>query len=72
MDQAGTVLARRRLPEVSSVGDLLGPAVVGEGIADLPAYPLVRVVVAGLESPDHSRDDPGRGRAVRKSSRRRE
>jgi hypothetical protein len=37
---------------------------VGEGLADPPADPLVRVVMAGLEGLDHSRD-PGRGRAVR-------
>jgi len=48
---------------VSSVGYLAGPAVVGEGLADLPTNPHVRVVVAGLQGLDHSRD-PGRGRAV--------
>jgi|SRR5580658_5658287 hypothetical protein len=48
---------------VSSVGYLAGPAVVGEGLADLPANPHVRVVVAGLQGLDHGRD-PGRGRAV--------
>jgi hypothetical protein len=48
---------------VSSVGYLAGPAVVGEGLADPPANPHVRVVVAGLQGLDHSRD-PGRGRAV--------
>src|SRR5580704_977427 len=48
---------------VSSVGYLAGPAVVGEGLADPPANPDVRVVVAGLQGLDHSRD-PGRGRAV--------
>jgi hypothetical protein len=48
---------------VSSVGYLAGPAVVGEGLADPPANPHVRVVVAGLQGLEHSRD-PGRGRAV--------
>jgi hypothetical protein len=48
---------------MSSVGYLAGPTVVGEGLADLPANPHVRVVVAGLQGLDHSRD-PGRGRAV--------
>jgi hypothetical protein len=48
---------------VSSVGYLAGPAVVGEGLADPAANPHVRVVVAGLQGLDHSRD-PGRGRAV--------
>jgi hypothetical protein len=54
--QAGA--ATQRL--ASSVGYLPGPAAAGEGLAD----PLVRVVAAGLEGLDHSRD-PGRGRAVR-------
>ena len=48
---------------VSSVGYLAGPAVVGEGLAYPPANPHVRVVVAGLQGLDHSRD-AGRGRAV--------
>ena len=48
---------------MSSVGYLAGPAVAGEGLADLPANPRIRVVVAGLQGLDHSRD-PGRGRAV--------
>ena len=48
---------------VSAIGHLAGPAVVGEGLADPPANPHVRVVVAGLQGLDHSRD-PGRGRAV--------
>jgi hypothetical protein len=48
---------------VSSVGYLACPAVVSEGLADPPANPCVRVVVAGLQGLDHSRD-PGRGRAV--------
>jgi hypothetical protein len=46
-----------------SIGYLAGPPVVGESLADLPANPHVRVVVAGLQGLDHSRD-PGRGRAV--------
>jgi hypothetical protein len=48
---------------VSSVGYLAGPAVVGEGLADPPSNPYVRVVVAGFQCLDHSRD-AGRGRAV--------
>jgi hypothetical protein len=48
---------------VSSVGYLAGAAVVGEGLADPAANPHVRVVVAGLQGLDHSRD-PGRGGAV--------
>src|SRR5580698_7295494 len=48
---------------VGSVGYLAGPAVVGQGLADPPANPRVRVVVAGLQGLDHGRD-PGRGRAV--------
>jgi hypothetical protein len=48
---------------VSSVGYLAGPPVVGEGLADPPADPGVRVVVAGLQGLDHCRN-PGRGRAV--------
>ena len=35
---------------VSSVGYLAGPAVVGEGLADPPANPRVRVIVAGLRA----------------------
>ena len=48
---------------MSSVGYLAGPAVVGEGLAELPANPCVRVVVAGFEGLDDNRD-PERGRAV--------
>ena len=48
---------------MSSVRYLAGPPIVGEGLADPPANPDVRVVVAGLQGLDHSRD-PGRGRAV--------
>jgi hypothetical protein len=48
---------------VGSVGYLAGTAVVSEGLADPPANPRVRVVVAGLEGLDHSRD-PGRRRTV--------
>jgi hypothetical protein len=57
----GSIRAARQL--ASSVGYLPGAAVMGEGLADPSADPLVWVVAAGLKCLDHSRH-PGRGCAV--------
>jgi hypothetical protein len=47
------VLRPRIFSLLSGVGYLAGPAVAGEGLADLPANPRIRVVVAGLQGLDH-------------------